>query len=569
MLFEAAFGNVTYHNKKINAKNGNYYIIHYAIIASLVYNDDMKKRAYAIIVFITLLTFTLDGLNEYFDFQKRVSDAASKTYEERKLSYNGLVKNEKAYLGSMAAFLVKNKTVIQAYKEDNRSKIIELVSPLWKELKKKNLVYEMHFFKRPVISYVNFSNLRVFNVDVSLARGDIAWIESSFTPSEHFYVCRTFPGFRATYPIVSNDILLGAVSIGGNIEQVAKLLESLGSFKAFVALKKKLLQETLVESAYKHIEKRAYEKNGYLYVTDTAYEIKLHSGFEIKDEKLYSMFTVSDFAHKLVGYMVTIDDFSSVYKEEQKHAVLHFSIFMAIFGILFGFAVLFINSFIKRVEGLQKVLDFISNKQFSKLEEITNPKNEFDYLENAVIKTGKEVGVYISILSNKVKDYASKANTDQLTGVFNRRGVEEVGEYVFRKAVVSEEPLSIILFDVDNFKQVNDVYGHDMGDLVLVEIAQHISKALREDDVFIRYGGEEFLIIFPGLNIADCYKVGLKLLDVVRSIELKVHGDEILKVTVSMGASTMQDDKDLSDIITRADKKLYEAKRAGKNRIEV
>lgn len=534
-----------------------------------MYTVGMKMRMYIMFLLVTLLALVLGGVSEYIDFRKRIDTTSRKTYEERKLSYLGLVNNEKAYLSSIASFLVKNKTILQAYKEGNRSKIIELVSPLWKELKKKNLVYEVHFFKRPVISYVNFSNLKVFNVDVGRVRKDIAWIESSFTPSKHFYVCRTFLGFRVTYPIVDGDMLLGAVSIGGNIEQITKLLESMGKFSSFVALKKNLLQESLIAKAYEGIEKRAYEQDGYLYVSDRDYGIRLQEGFLLKDEKLFCMFPVHDFSNALVGYIVTVDDIHSVYEEEFKHAVLGFIIYALIFGVLFSFMVFFISYFVKRVERIQKLLDLISEKKFTHLQEIETPKSEFDYLENKIVATGKDIGIYISILSNKIKDYASKANTDQLTSIFNRRGLDEIGQYIFRKALVSAEPLSLILFDIDDFKKVNDSYGHDVGDMVLVELTQNIQKALRENDIFVRYGGEEFLIILPGLTIADCYNVGMKILDIVRAIEVKVHGDEILHVTVSMGASTMYKDKDLFDIITRADKKLYEAKKLGKNRLEV
>ena len=151
--------------------------------------------------------------------------------------------------------------------------------------------------------------------------------------------------------------------------------------------------------------------------------------------------------------------------------------------------------------------------------------------------------------------------TDPLTGIKNRRFYESRIQYEISRANRYEEPLSIIMFDIDYFKSVNDKYGHDIGDKVLIEYTELIVSVLRATDVLCRVGGEEFVIIAPHTTAIDAYKLAEKIRKAVE------HSKQILQVTMSFGVTQHRDFEDKDAMFKRADKALYEAKESGRNRV--
>jgi len=155
--------------------------------------------------------------------------------------------------------------------------------------------------------------------------------------------------------------------------------------------------------------------------------------------------------------------------------------------------------------------------------------------------------------------------TDWLTGIHNRRHFERILNLWIKNR--RHDPFCLIFFDIDNFKAVNDTYGHNIGDEVLVETAKIVSSKIRDDDIFARWGGEEFVILFRGVEI----DMGKELAERLRkSVESNPCG-EAGKVTISIGVvqyhRDSEDDESLENFINRADAKMYDAKRAGKNRV--
>ncbi len=155
------------------------------------------------------------------------------------------------------------------------------------------------------------------------------------------------------------------------------------------------------------------------------------------------------------------------------------------------------------------------------------------------------------------------ATRDHLTGVYNRHALVMFLEKFLSSAQRYKNSFSIILADIDNFKQVNDTFGHQVGDLVLKEFARIIKNSLRKTDVFGRWGGEEFLIILPFTS--NPYPVAEKLR---RRVE-QHNFPEVGRITVSFGCTRYIEGDDLESMLIRADEALYEAKSSGKNRTVV
>ena len=160
------------------------------------------------------------------------------------------------------------------------------------------------------------------------------------------------------------------------------------------------------------------------------------------------------------------------------------------------------------------------------------------------------------------------AANDSLTGMFNRRfGMARLQEE-YGRAIRSGSPVGICLFDLDHFKLVNDTYGHQIGDKVLVHVSKILRGALREGDVAMRYGGEEFVAVLPGASITDAFEIADRVRRLVAETVFQ-HGSNIVAITISGGAAAWPDfDAASADaLVRRADESLYKAKEEGRNRI--
>ena len=154
---------------------------------------------------------------------------------------------------------------------------------------------------------------------------------------------------------------------------------------------------------------------------------------------------------------------------------------------------------------------------------------------------------------------------DGLTGIFNKRYFLEALEREMSRAQRYARPLSILIFDIDHFKRVNDTYGHLAGDYVLQALARLISTRARREEIFARYGGEEFVVLLPETQSSGALELSEQLRKRVSSYTFVFEGEEI-PITISIGVATIEGESVSGDeFIQRADEKLYEAKSAGRN----
>jgi diguanylate cyclase (GGDEF)-like protein len=172
-----------------------------------------------------------------------------------------------------------------------------------------------------------------------------------------------------------------------------------------------------------------------------------------------------------------------------------------------------------------------------------------------------------NLIKEKTKELEILATTDMLTEIYNRRKLYEILEHEYTRAKRYGTDLSIIMFDIDYFKKINDTHGHDVGDYVLKTVAKNVKKVIREVDHFGRWGGEEFLIILPQTNLDGAYKAAEKIREVIENIGF----GKIGKVTASFGVSTYIKELDNSpdEIVKSADIALYDAKRKGRNTVSI
>lgn len=166
-------------------------------------------------------------------------------------------------------------------------------------------------------------------------------------------------------------------------------------------------------------------------------------------------------------------------------------------------------------------------------------------------------------LIGTLQDLATK---DFLTGLPNRRHFFQVGENLYQHTARSGAQLTAAIFDIDHFKKINDTFGHDGGDLALKAVARVLSDHVRPQDTVCRFGGEEFCLLVPGLNLADEREYFERLRRNMEAMSVDL-GDRVLKLTISIGVSRTRD-ASLHAMLAEGDRALYLAKAGGRNRIE-
>jgi len=163
------------------------------------------------------------------------------------------------------------------------------------------------------------------------------------------------------------------------------------------------------------------------------------------------------------------------------------------------------------------------------------------------------------------REITELSRTDRLTQLVNRIQLDHVLEENLQRALRYATPFSIILLDLDHFKQVNDVHGHLVGDEVLVNIGRILAACTRATDTVGRWGGEEFLIIVPNAGLNDAARLAEKLRGEIEAHEFPTVG----KMSASFGVTNFVPNDDVVKMINRADITLYKAKHAGRNRVEL
>jgi diguanylate cyclase (GGDEF)-like protein len=176
-----------------------------------------------------------------------------------------------------------------------------------------------------------------------------------------------------------------------------------------------------------------------------------------------------------------------------------------------------------------------------------------------------EIATDITERKKMEEELKKLATTDSLTQAYNRTKFDELVSMEVERVKRFDHPLSIIMFDIDNFKEVNDTYGHLAGDDVLKTIAVLVRKEMRKIDHFIRWGGEEFMIIAPETDLQRAEA----LTERIRKVVVSYRFDKVGRVTASFGVAEFRKDDSVDSFIKRADDALYIAKSKGRDRVEI
>ena len=197
----------------------------------------------------------------------------------------------------------------------------------------------------------------------------------------------------------------------------------------------------------------------------------------------------------------------------------------------------------------------LENKEV--LEKISLLNNELTNKTRQLTKKNKEL--------QKAREKIEKlSKTDKLTGLPNRRHFINYLEKIFSQAQRYSQPLSLVMIDLDKFKNINDTYGHDVGDDVLSTLGNLLNKETREEDLAARIGGEEFIIVLTQTHINEAQNYAQRIRKKITQLDIE---SMPIKITASLGVATMKNDSNYESILKRADQALYKAKESGRNKV--
>lgn len=185
-------------------------------------------------------------------------------------------------------------------------------------------------------------------------------------------------------------------------------------------------------------------------------------------------------------------------------------------------------------------------------------------LEVLVLKRTTQMKKTMSKLETANEMLYNLAHTDFLTKINNRRNYFILSQRAYKKTLTHNLDISVIMIDLDNFKQINDTYGHDVGDKILIQFTNTIKSLINKEEIFGRLGGEEFAITLPEINLEEANKKAEILRNSIEHIKLELHNKDV-RITASFGLADNNKSSSIDEMLLKADKHLYSAKKSGKN----
>ena len=216
------------------------------------------------------------------------------------------------------------------------------------------------------------------------------------------------------------------------------------------------------------------------------------------------------------------------------------------------------------------LLDDIKRIKSELVREVDNMRTMVREKEDLDQKTLDALSSQVDVLKKELDKARHTASTDGLTGVNNRKALDGHLRRLVERNTVTRAPFSLLMMDLDDFKQLNDTYGHTVGDRMLMAFTEKCRAAVRSDDFLARYGGEEFTLILPGASLRNASKKAKQLCRSIAAAKYAADDSpraEVVTVTVSIGVSTYRKGDTVKSLVERADQCLYNAKAAGKNRV--
>ncbi len=400
-------------------------------------------------------------------------------------------------------------------------------------------IRQLHFHLPKAISFLRFHEPKKYGDSLWRVRESIRYVNENLVPISCYEEGRIFNGFRNVFPLFYKNKFIGTVEISYSFLALQKALLAIDSSSYMFLVSKKVADKKLFKSEFSHYKQSEFRD--FLYDKATLQDV-----MELRLKKLYTI--NKKIASKVQEDLEKGEEYALCFSDKK---------------IYDGKKIVITFIPVKNIDA--KTVAYIVHYKFDRFLELLLQKvvTLFWILTVMVLLISLMLMMVLVYYKKKQDIIEEQATHDILTKLYNRYAINNILQQKIQEFYRYQQTFSIIFFDIDFFKKVNDTYGHDMGDFVLQNIAKIVSSQIRSSDAFGRWGGEEFLIVLPETSLTQAFDVAEKLR---KRIEKESFGI-VQELTCSFGVTTMREGDTMTTLFKRVDEYLYIAKENGRNQV--
>ena len=490
--------------------------------------QDYKNITWKYLSILFILFALIAGGRLFFDnlhYKSMLEDKTSflaKDLQEKLISTEKSLKDK---FSMMAIHLMGTEHVSKLFAENKREELYSFLKEHYKEFKhiEPNL-HVMHFFNANNITVLRMHKPNSYNDDLTIKRPIVAYANKSLKQQNAFEVGKNGIVYRVTTPYIHNSKHIGVLELGIKLKYFVNAISQQYEVESEILVKDKLLNTLLAKKRYKKLDGYSIVSQSDLFKSlSTKIDLTKDRQIIESDNKYYVVFTnlnLNDYQDEAVAKILIAKDITAYMTKNKSSMLLINSITVVI--LLFIFLLLYI----------------IFTKYVKEINDNIKRMNKF-----------KAKSVY----------FENRANRDNLTKAFNK---EYLNKYLEEFLKINRNGV-VLFFDIDNFKNCNDVHGHLIGDEILTQLSQTIQDYLRTDDLFVRWGGEEFIILFEDIS----FDIAVRKAESIRLLIEKTKFTNDIPITISIGVTKIKDNDSMTSLLNRADNLLYHAKESGRNKV--
>ena len=488
--------------------------------------ENIKWKYLAVLLII--FTLVISG-RVYFDnkhYKGMLNNRINILTKDLEKSFNLSKTNIKDKYKMLTDHFMNNQNISTLFKTNKRDKLYDLLKKDFYKYKQIDPdLHVMHFLDANNITVLRMHKPQSFNDNLTKKRPIVAYANKSLQEQYAFEVGKNGIVYRITIPYIYNKQHIGVLEFGVRPSYFVDILNNQFQIKSQILVKTDSLKTLTAQKKYKQVGKYSIISSDKFFnsISESIDLNKKDQIIKIK-QKTYIISTnlnLENYQNETVAKIIVAKDITKFINENESSLmiinILTFMIFLFILVILY-------EIFTKFSKELEERLDTISK------------------------------------LHKKSNHFENKSNMDNLTKTYNKAYFD----IYLNKFLKIKEDGVLIFIDIDHFKNINDTYGHLAGDDILVQLSKTIKDFLRTDDIFVRWGGEEFIILLLDIQ----FELAVKKSESLRLLIEDTKFTKNIPVTISLGVTKIKDDDSKKILLKRADELLYRAKKDGRNCIK-
>ncbi len=507
----------------------------------------MKNYKLKNIIILSLISalFIFIGVTQYNSFKKNITEANDQLLAGYKQQLQTIIYtykinsdtffNEKINCDDVLEIMYKVQSASIEEQEVLREQLHEIMIESYNE----QIVAgyrQLHFHLIDNTSFLRMHRPSKYGDDLTEVRETVRLVNANLEYVEGFEEGKIFNGYRYVFPLIYNDIHVGSVEFSISYQSVALLFRELFDETSTFIIKREIVEDSVFES----------ELSNYI-LSDLSFDYYY-------DKEVYDYYESS----VLEEEREIIDSVNNKILENYKENIKNEEDFYII-DIENNRLVFFLS--IRNIKDEHVAYEVFYNSNFSSVYNVNDIGEKLVY---TVILWLLSMAYVVQLYKSRNK-FINLTKTDKLTNCYNRHAVDEIFTREVELFRRYKKEFSMIMFDIDHFKKVNDEFGHFSGDIVLKGITQVVKDNIRTNDCLIRWGGEEFIILLPQSNLEDATICSEKIRKEIESNRF-IEGYEKI-ITISLGVTVFNKFDTFDEVIIRLDRNLYKAKENGRNNV--